>query len=403
MGVACCGVEDVATTQTAVFLDTSDHHNLAGNIGNLANLQFALNRAGRIVTFGGGNQADIGFDFCVLEGAGLAVDRTRSFDLRLEIKSRCKVQGITPSGSITLGTLAQANACPEYPSLGQGKTGAGADAPERWAAGEHEAVIDYCLDDVKMTADLYRLWQSRGWLYLPDGQIVHLETTNETTNQTGQSDGGSPVRDAGNSGGCRDGAGRVPEPQSAAAEHAAGASVGGGEPAGVVARLDETEVSNETETEMAGGGLSAGGAVRPVASRDTELQSSGRLAVGGNPDSLSERLATLGAARNFDAATFTQSATSGSADVVATRGESSVTLTKQTVATRGKSRPVVEAVKASKGTWQFRLRWNSEPGRPVHYVATVADSTYEMIRKGDYEGYKKALIADYEASAVSAD
>jgi hypothetical protein len=87
----------------------------------------------------------------------------------------------------------------------------------------------------------------------------------------------------------------------------------------------------------------------------------------------------------------------------ATRGELPVTVTKQTVATRGKSKPVVEAGKGSKGTWQLRLRWNSEPGRPVHYVATVADSTYDLIRKGDYEAYKRSLIAEYEASAVSAD
>lgn len=63
--------------------------------------------------------------------------------------------------------------------------------------------------------------------------------------------------------------------------------------------------------------------------------------------------------------------------------------------TRGK--PTVEFGKSSKFTWQFRLRWNSEPGRPVIYVATVADSTFEMIRSGNYEDYKQQLIADYEA------
>ena len=63
--------------------------------------------------------------------------------------------------------------------------------------------------------------------------------------------------------------------------------------------------------------------------------------------------------------------------------------------TRGK--PTVEFGKSSKFTWQFRLRWNSEPGRPVVYVATVADSTFEMIRSGNYEDYKRQLIADYKA------
>jgi len=90
----------------------------------------------------------------------------------------------------------------------------------------------------------------------------------------------------------------------------------------------------------------------------------------------------------------------------ATRGKSSKPKpslkSKSKSATRGKSAPVVEAGKGSKGTWQFRLRWNSEPGRPVIYVATVTDAVYDLIRKGDYDAYKRSIIASYEARTVSA-
>jgi len=73
-------------------------------------------------------------------------------------------------------------------------------------------------------------------------------------------------------------------------------------------------------------------------------------------------------------------------------------------ATRGKSAlpPKVEDVKASKGTWAFRLRWNSLPGRPVIYVSRVADSTYELIKKGNYEDFKRQLISSYIESAIRA-
>ena len=71
-------------------------------------------------------------------------------------------------------------------------------------------------------------------------------------------------------------------------------------------------------------------------------------------------------------------------------------------ATRGNSGPVVEPSKGSKNTWQFRLRWNSLPGRPVVYVATVTDAVYERIRKGDYEAYKRQIISSYEATSVRA-
>lgn len=63
----------------------------------------------------------------------------------------------------------------------------------------------------------------------------------------------------------------------------------------------------------------------------------------------------------------------------------------------------VEAVKASKGTWAFRVRERVAGKRmPPVYVTRVADSIYEMIREGDYEQFKKQLVANYGARAVRA-
>jgi len=178
---------------------------------------------------------------------------------------------------------------------------------------------------------------------------------------------------------------------------------GGNQPRGVAEGANLKRV-NEAQTDKANAGEAVAGGSGNTGNRVGGRVERTDVAGAVEPDSLSATLAKLGRASNFDGRTFTESATlEPPVDVATTRGELSVSETKQTVATRGKSRPTVEAVKSSKGTWQFRLRWNSEPGRPVHYVLTVADSTYEIIRKGNYEGYKKALIADYEASAVSAD
>jgi hypothetical protein len=92
----------------------------------------------------------------------------------------------------------------------------------------------------------------------------------------------------------------------------------------------------------------------------------------------------------------------------ATRGKSgkakAPAKSKSKLATRGKSSrpPKVEDVKASKGTWAFRLRWNSFPGRPVIYVSRVADSTYDLIKKGNYENFKEQLISSYGESTLRA-
>jgi hypothetical protein len=90
---------------------------------------------------------------------------------------------------------------------------------------------------------------------------------------------------------------------------------------------------------------------------------------------------------------------------LATRGQISATRG-QGKLTRGSRRSdvsghYVEAVKASKGTWAFRIRWRDVDGkRPVVYVSRVSDVVFNLIKGGDYEAFKRQLIAGHSASAI---
>jgi len=61
---------------------------------------------------------------------------------------------------VGLGLLAEAN-------LGIGKSAHGLQAIEFWKKGEIRKLKDYCLQDVKITKDLYELMQKQGYLWIP--------------------------------------------------------------------------------------------------------------------------------------------------------------------------------------------------------------------------------------------
>lgn len=97
-----------------------------------------------------------------------------------------------------------------------------------------------------------------------------------------------------------------------------------------------------------------------------------------------------------------------STNKLATRGKSQTGSNgKSKLATRGKNQsrpPVVDDVKTSKGMWAFRLRWNSLPGRPVHYVRRVTDAVHDLIREDEdsYEQFKAQLISSYSETSIFA-
>jgi DEAD/DEAH box helicase domain-containing protein len=62
---------------------------------------------------------------------------------------------------VGLGILAEAN-------LGVGKSAHGLQAIEFWKRGELQKLKDYCLQDVKITKELYDLMKRQGYLWVPE-------------------------------------------------------------------------------------------------------------------------------------------------------------------------------------------------------------------------------------------
>ena len=68
---------------------------------------------------------------------------------------------------IGLGVLAEAN-------LGVGKTANGLEAIEFYKRGEIEKLKSYCLQDVKITKDIYDLIKKQGYLWIPERTVPQM-------------------------------------------------------------------------------------------------------------------------------------------------------------------------------------------------------------------------------------
>ena len=68
---------------------------------------------------------------------------------------------------IGLGVLAEAN-------LGIGKTGKGLEAIDMYRNGEIEKLKSYCLQDVKITKEIYELIKKQGFLWIPERNIPQM-------------------------------------------------------------------------------------------------------------------------------------------------------------------------------------------------------------------------------------
>jgi len=122
---------------------------------NLQQLQADIDAADVIVSYNGD-----GFDSKVLKANGVIVPAEKSLDLLAEIKR-------TSGFRFSLDAMAEKN-------LGICKTGNGALAPIKWQQGRRAEVINYCLNDVLMTYELYALAKKQGYLFTPKGGKVKL-------------------------------------------------------------------------------------------------------------------------------------------------------------------------------------------------------------------------------------
>jgi hypothetical protein len=129
---------------------------------NLDDFAILASKCDRLVGFN-----SIGFDDKLLWANGLIVES--DFDLLREVRIASGqppdyVKGKTRQG-YNLDALAMAN-------LGYGKSGSGELAPKLWQMGHQKRVVKYCLQDVKITKELYFKFIGDGLIDPTDNKTI---------------------------------------------------------------------------------------------------------------------------------------------------------------------------------------------------------------------------------------
>ena len=139
MGISVIAVCDYKEAKYRVFLED-----------NLAELQKLIDERDFVIGFNNKN-----FDNKLLAAHGINIPEEKSFDLLVAIE---EVTG-TKKG-LGLGPIAEAN-------FTTSKNGDGAFAPILWQQKQYGKVIDYCLNDVKMTLNVLNKILEDGWIVDP--------------------------------------------------------------------------------------------------------------------------------------------------------------------------------------------------------------------------------------------
>jgi hypothetical protein len=162
MGVSVTGVYDYFADAYRVFCDD-----------NVEEMFYLFANADMLVSFNG-----IGFDDPLLLATypEYSTVLTKRYDLLVEI---WRASGLAPKwgGSVTHGgygldAMGEAN-------FNERKTGHGADAPVNWQRGKIGSVIDYCLNDVRMTKMLLDAVRVNHPLVNPRGGTLKLRRPDE--------------------------------------------------------------------------------------------------------------------------------------------------------------------------------------------------------------------------------
>lgn len=114
--------------------------------------------AGMLVTFSGRR-----FDVPVMEKYyKFKITSIPHFDILDEVENAL-------GRRVSLNALAEANL-----GVGEGKTGHGMDAIEYYKRGEIQKLKDYCLQDVKITKEIFDLILKQGYLWIPERGIPQM-------------------------------------------------------------------------------------------------------------------------------------------------------------------------------------------------------------------------------------
>lgn len=166
MGISVIGTYNNWTKESIAYVNFDDilPMDKESSWRPLSEFQELLNQADILVGFN--NQS---FDDNLIKANGFSIpENILNYDILVEI---WKAVGIEPPfvypthAGYSLKQTCEANGLPP-------KTGDGANAAVQWQRGEHKKVIDYCLNDIKITTELLRkIMSNDGWLVNPKNKI----------------------------------------------------------------------------------------------------------------------------------------------------------------------------------------------------------------------------------------
>jgi DEAD/DEAH box helicase domain-containing protein len=103
-----------------------------------------------------------GFDLPVMVPYGLEIKRVDAFDIMYD------VEALTRQRFLKLESIAQG-------TLGVGKSADGLLAVEWWKKGEVQKIIDYCMQDVKVTRDVFQFGRQNGFIRIQRSEAKIVE------------------------------------------------------------------------------------------------------------------------------------------------------------------------------------------------------------------------------------
>ena len=166
MGISVIGTYNNWTKEQIAFVDGQVARDNAWKpeYKVLSDFQLLLNECDVLVGFN--NQH---FDDNLIKANGFTIpDKVVNYDILVEMWRAVGIQPpfVYPThAGYSLKQTCEANGLPA-------KSGDGANAAIQWQRGQYQEVIDYCLNDIKITTELFRkIVNNDGWIINPKNKI----------------------------------------------------------------------------------------------------------------------------------------------------------------------------------------------------------------------------------------